>query len=182
MIPIETGIVKLGISPIGWTNDDMPELGGNISFDQCLEEISKAGFRGTEVGSKFPESVDVLNKKLELHGVQIAGQWFSSFLIGERKVECMTSFQDRIEFLGAVCADVIVVSEQSGSIQGLMHEPIFTSKPRLSANEWRTLARGLEEMGKIARDAGIRLVYHHHMGTVVQNREEINTLMELTDP
>ena len=48
--------VKLGIAPIGWTNDDMPKLGGNLTYEQMLSEAALAGFSGTEIGGKFPVS------------------------------------------------------------------------------------------------------------------------------
>ena len=44
--------VKLGIAPIGWTNDDMPQLGGELTFEQMVSEAALAGFQGTEVGDR----------------------------------------------------------------------------------------------------------------------------------
>ena len=60
--------VKLGIAPIGWTNDDMPQLGGELTFEQMVSEAALAGFQGTEVGGKFPTDPAVLNKALDLRG------------------------------------------------------------------------------------------------------------------
>jgi sugar phosphate isomerase/epimerase len=45
--------VRLGISPIGWSNDDMPELGGDTPLETCLAEARLAGFEGIELGNKF---------------------------------------------------------------------------------------------------------------------------------
>jgi hypothetical protein len=36
------GPIRLGIAPIGWTNDDLPELGGDITLEQCLREARLA--------------------------------------------------------------------------------------------------------------------------------------------
>ena len=41
--------VKLGIAPIAWSNDDMPELGGDTSLETCLSEAREAGFTGIAV-------------------------------------------------------------------------------------------------------------------------------------
>lgn len=54
--------IKLGICPIGWTNDDMPDLGKENTFQQCVSEMALAGFTGCEMGGKFPKDVDVLKK------------------------------------------------------------------------------------------------------------------------
>lgn len=56
--------IKLGICPIGWTNDDMPDLGKENTFQQCVSEMALAGFTGCEMGGKFPKDVDVLKKLL----------------------------------------------------------------------------------------------------------------------
>ena len=72
--------IKLGIAPIGWTNDDMPQLGGDLTFEQMVSEAALAGFQGTEVGGKFPTDPVVLKHKLDIRNLEIASQWFSSFL------------------------------------------------------------------------------------------------------
>lgn len=54
--------VKLGIAPIGWTNDDMPDLGAENTFEQCVSEMALAGFTGCEVGNKYPKDPAVLKK------------------------------------------------------------------------------------------------------------------------
>ena len=51
--------MELGINPITWTNDDMPELGGDIPLETCLAETREAGYSGTELGGKFPAHVGV---------------------------------------------------------------------------------------------------------------------------
>lgn len=44
------------------------------------------------------------------------------------------------------------------------------------------VARGFNEMGRLAREKDMIFTVHHHMGTGVQTEEEIDRLMELTDP
>ena len=61
--------VLLGINPITWTNDDMPELGGDIPLDVCLSEARMAGFAGIELGGKFPRTVSALSPILDRHGL-----------------------------------------------------------------------------------------------------------------
>ena len=53
--------IKLGIAPIAWSNDDMPELGGDTPIEQRLEEASAAGFTGIELGGKFPRNPGITN-------------------------------------------------------------------------------------------------------------------------
>ena len=117
--------VKLGIAPIAWTNDDMPDLGKENTFEQCISEMALAGFKGSEVGNKYPRDVEVLKKALELRDMEIASAWFSAFLTTKPYEETEKAFIEHRDFLNAMGAKVIVVSEQGHSIQGQMETPIF---------------------------------------------------------
>ena len=72
--------IKLGICPIGWTNDDMWDLGDENTFQQCISEMRLAGFTGCEIGHKYPSDVKELKEALDLRGMTVASKWFSSFL------------------------------------------------------------------------------------------------------
>jgi inosose dehydratase len=171
--------VKLAIAPIGWTNDDLPELGGNIPFEQCLSEMALAGFAGSEVGNKYPKDPAVLNRALALRGLTICNAWFSSFLTTKPYEEVEREFIKQRDFLYAVGARVIGAAEQGHSIQG-RDLPVFDAKPGFSDEEWKRLAEGLNRLGERAREKGMTLTYHHHMGTGVQTAAEIDRLMETT--
>ncbi|MES1050942.1 myo-inosose-2 dehydratase [Bacillus cereus] len=174
--------IKLGIAPIAWTNDDMPELGAENTFEQCISEMALAGFNGSEVGNKYPRNTVVLKKSLELRNLEIASAWFSTFLTTKPIEETVEEFIKHRDFLHDMGAKVIVVSEQGHSIQGLMDVPLFKNKPVFTAEEWNKLADGLHHLGKLAQEKGLHIVYHHHMGTGVQTTAEIEKLMDMTDP
>jgi inosose dehydratase len=176
----ESGI-KLAIAPIGWTNDDLPELGGEIPFEQCVSEMALAGFSGSEVGNKYPKDPKVLNKALELRGLTICNAWFSSFLTTKPYKEVEKEFIKHRDFLYAVGARVIGAAEQGHSIQG-QDKPVFDAKPVFTGEEWGKLCDGLNKLGRRAAEKGMKLTYHHHMGTGVQTAAEIDRLMENTDP
>lgn len=174
--------VKLGIAPIAWTNDDLPELGRENTFEQCISEMALAGFTGSEVGNKYPRDTKILKKALELRGMKIASAWFSSFLTIKPLQETVEAFKLHRDFLCEMGAKVIVVSEQGYGIQGQMDTPVLTKKHIFTQEEWKLLASGLEELGRLAAQKDMKIVFHHHMGTGVQTFEEIDKLMELTDP
>lgn len=175
--------VKLGIAPIAWTNDDMPDLGAENTFEQCVSEMALAGFTGSEVGNKYPKDPAVLKPALDLRGIEICNQWFSSFLITQPFAEVEKACRAQLAFLKAMGSKIIGFSEQSHSVQGQLKTPIFGHKYVMNDEEWKTLCDGLNRLGKIAKEEyGISLTYHHHMGTVVQTDAETERLMEGTDP
>lgn len=174
--------VKLGIAPIAWTNDDMPDLGSENTFEQCISEMALAGFTGCEVGNKYPrDDIPALKKALSLRNMQICNAWFSSFLLTKPYDEVEKDFTDHIFFLKEMGAKVVGISEQSYSIQGT-DKSVFKDKYIMNDDEWTRLCDGVNRLGKVAKDMGISLTYHHHMGTVVQTAAEIDRLMENTDP
>lgn len=174
--------VKLGIAPIAWTNDDMPDLGSENTFEQCISEMALAGFTGCEVGNKYPrDDIPALKKALSLRNMQICNAWFSSFLLTKPYDEVEKDFTDHISFLKEMGARVVGISEQSYSIQGT-DKSVFKDKYIMNDDEWARLCNGVNRLGKVAKDMGISLTYHHHMGTVVQTAAEIDRLMENTDP
>ncbi len=175
--------VHLGIAPIAWTNDDMPDLGAENTFEQCVSEMALAGFTGCEVGNKYPKDPVVLKKALDLRGMRICNQWFSSFLLTKPFEEVEKDARAQMAFLKAMGAKIIGFSEQSYSVQGQLTTPIFGHKYVMNDEEWKVLTDGLNRLGRIAKEEyGISLTYHHHMGTVVQTAEETDRLMEMTDP
>ncbi len=173
--------VKLGIAPIAWTNDDMPDLGAENTFEQCISEMALAGFTGCEVGNKYPKDTAVLKKALDLRGMQICNAWFSTFLTTKPYEETEKDFIEHITFLKEMGAKVVGISEQGHSIQGT-DLSIFDDKYVMNDEEWDLLCTGVNKLGKVAKEMGITLTFHHHMGTVVQTAAEIDRLMENTDP
>ncbi|MFS7003394.1 myo-inosose-2 dehydratase [Carnobacterium maltaromaticum] len=174
--------IKLGIAPIAWTNDDMPELGSENSFEQCISEMALAGFTGTEIGNKYPKDPKALQEKLKLRNLEVASAWFSTFLTTKPYTETAEAFIQHRDFLWAMGAKVIVVAEQGHSIQGKMDTPLFKDKPQFTDAEWVKLTEGLEALGELAHEKDMEIVYHHHMGTGVQTTAEIDRLMKETDP
>ncbi|BFH63398.1 myo-inosose-2 dehydratase [Paenibacillus azoreducens] len=174
--------ITLGIAPIAWTNDDMPELGAENSFEQCISEMALSGFTGTEIGNKYPREPQVLKSYLEPRGLCVASAWFSALLTTKPYAETEAAFMKHRDFLHAMGAKVIVVSEQGQSVQGQMDTPVIDKKPVFTDEEWNRLAEGLEKLGALAREKDMRIVYHHHMGTGVQTTAEIDRLMQNTDP
>ncbi|AXK51143.1 myo-inosose-2 dehydratase [Spiroplasma alleghenense] len=173
--------IKLAIAPIAWTNDDMPELGSENTFEQCISEMSLSGFQGTEIGNKYPKDPKILKVYLDQRNLSVASAWFSAYLTTKPFEEVKKDFIKHRDFLYDLGAKVIVVSEQGHSIQGDFAKSIFKDKPIFSDLQWKSLTTGLELLGDLAHEKDMEIVYHHHMGTGVQTTSEIDRLMKETD-
>lgn len=172
--------IRLGIAPIGWTNDDLPGLGGENTFEQCISEMALAGFSGTEIGNKYPKDLNVLKKALGLRNLTIANAWFSSFFTARQEKEVIEAFLRHRDFLYELGARVIGISEQGNSIQGT-NLPVFANKPVYTKEQWKKVVNGMNALADLAQEKGMKACLHHHMGTGVQTSEEIDEFLERTN-
>ena len=174
--------IHLGIAPIVWSNDDMPALGGENTFEQCISEVALAGFEGTEVGGKFPTDPETLKNALDLRGIRIASQWFSSYLCSTPYEENEKEFIKTLDFLEKLGVNKVNVCELTHCLFSSEKSMFGKFKPVATDEEFEKLCTGLDKLGKIAKDRGFKLCYHHHMATVIQTVEETKRLMDNTNP
>ena len=120
--------VKLGIGSVGWTNDDLPELGAENTFEQCISEMALAGYTGTELGNKYPKENEVLKRAIESRGLTICNGWFSTFFTSKDENETIEAYIRHRDFLHYQGAKVIGCSEQGNSIQGKICRYLIASR------------------------------------------------------
>lgn len=172
--------VKLGIAPIAWTNDDMPELGGDTPLEQCLSEASQAGFSGIESGGKFPKKSEQLIPLLEKHNLNLCSGWYGANLRVNSVKEEILAIEEQLKLFKDCNAPCIVFAEVSGSIAGDPNRPLST-RPQMDRDGWNNFCKKISEMGKYLEDQGMPLAYHHHMGTVIETQNDTERLLENTD-
>lgn len=174
---------KLAIAPIGWTNDDDPSLGGDILFEQCIAEMHQAGFEGTELGAKFPREATQLKTMLAQQSLALSSAWFGTYFTDDTQYQkTMDAFFTQASFLKSCGAKVINVCEVQGSIQQRALPLFADHKPIFSDGQWQALFDGLHSIGRIAQALGMQLAYHFHLGTGVQDQDEVDYLMAHTSP
>ncbi|AHE97452.1 myo-inosose-2 dehydratase [Thioalkalivibrio paradoxus] len=174
--------ISFGVTPTLWWNDDFLDIDIGIPFGQCVSEMALAGFEGCSVGHKFPTDVEELTRELGLRGLRVSEPWTSLFFTCEAMYErTVAEFRQSLEFIKSVNGSAMVVAELGHSVH---QRPValFANRPVFDDRQWDTLASGLNELGRIASAEGIRLCYHHHMGTGVQTRAEVDRLLASTDP
>jgi myo-inosose-2 dehydratase len=169
----------VGINPIIWSNDDFQELGGATPLDRCLADMSAAGYAGAELGHKFPRTAPELGRALAAHRLRLVSGWHSTYFAERDQAAELASAQVHLDLLCALGATVFIAAECSRRIYNQADTPLgwATDRPRLDERGWEDVARGLEALAARCAAAGLRLVYHHHMGTVIQAEAELDRLM-----
>ena len=169
--------VRIGINPLTWTNDDMPALGANTPLEVCLSEGKQAGYSGFELGNKFPRSSEILGPILDSHGLSLVSGWFSGQLLSRSVEEEIEAIEDHLTLLKNMGATVMVYCEVTNCIHGERDTPL-SRRPRISDSQWADLGGKLTQVAEHCLSQGVRIAYHHHMGTVVQTEAEIDLLMK----
>ena len=167
---------KLGMSPIAWWNDDLPQLSDDVSLEECLRQSRSAGFTGMEKGRRFPESAAEMLPILKKADVTLCGGWFSGTIVNESVEANKQRIKPMIELFKAVDAPCIVYGEVGRSIQGDQSKPLAT-KPKLSDAEMKDYGAKMSDFASWVEAQGMPLVYHHHMAAVVETEPELDAFM-----
>src|SRR5918996_243930 len=173
------GRIRLGIAPIGWSNDDLPELGGDITLEQCLREARAAGYTGVEKGGKFPMDPKVLGPMLEEHGLKLVSGWFSGELRRGSVEREKRRIAQQLALYQVLAVPVMLYAETTGTVQNQI-EVSVADRPRMPAEEFRSYGDRLTEFAEWLQAEGCPMTFHHHMGTVVETTREIDLLMAKT--
>ena len=175
--------IRIGINPISWSNDDLPELGGDTPLETALSEGAEIGYEGFELGNKFPSDPAALKAKLAEYGVACVSGWYSGRLAEgtlEDEIAGCRAHMAKLQFNGC---KVVVYGEVAGSIQGRIDTPL-AKRPRFADDAaWQAYAKRLDAFGAHLRTTyDITLAYHHHMGAYVESPADVDKLMSLTGP
>jgi inosose dehydratase len=176
-------MIRYGTNPIAWSNDDDHALGGDIPLETCLSEAGKIGFEGIEKGHKFPDDPEALKAVLSPHGLEFISGWYSMNILVRSVEQEKTAIQPHLDLLKSMGCKVCIVCETTGAVHGIDKDHVaVNNRPVLADEEWEKFGADMEEMAAFCANQGIILAYHHHMGSVVENEDEIDRFMEVTGP
>ena len=171
--------IRIGANPIGWSNDDLQEIGGATSLETCLAEAREAGFVGMELGHKFPREPKALKAALAPFGMACISGWYSAELLKRDAEEEMKHLRPHLDLLKAMGSNVLVFAETSKAIHGDRSKPL-SQRPVMEAGDWAQFGARITEVAARTLAEGVRLVYHHHMGTIVESEADIDAFMAAT--
>ena len=169
--------VRVGISPIAWQNDDLPDITSEFTMEQALKEAREIGYTGVERGQRMPQDTESLRVYLDRYQLALCGGWCSgNLLVNDIETE-KAAIKQQVEQFIALGAPCIVYAECSNTVQGQLGTPV-NNRPRLSSDEIKSYGKKLSEIAKWTTDLGMPLAYHHHMGSIIEAEAEVDALME----
>ena len=175
--------MSIGIQPTGWTNDDFPEIGNDTPYQVILDQTIQTGYEGGSTGHNYPTHLPSLLYSLHRRDLQIVSTWFgTTFTTGLDFEAALTAFQQQLDFLQSVNAKDVVVAELANAVNQVRSVPVLTARPELNTAQWYLLTTSLDTAGKLAKDRGMQLSYHPHVGTGVMKVDETERLLGSTNP
>ena len=173
--------IRYGVSPIAWSNDDMPELGGDTPLETILGDTRDIGFDGIELGGRFPRDPEALGELLGRFDLDLVGGWYSSSLLERSAADEIAAMQERIALLHYMDSTVFIIAETSNAVHGDRRRRLDET-PRLAASDWQQFGARLTEVADYVRGQGLRFAYHHHLGTVVETDDDLRNFLAHTGP
>jgi len=170
---------RLGIAPIAWTNDDLPELGGDTPLEVCLSESREAGFSGTETGGKFPKTSRELKEVLAAHDLKLVSGWYSGLVLENELSKEKDRAYHQLELFRDNGATVIVYGETTGTVQN-KRDVALARRPRLDDEQMRAYGRKLTQFAEYCAEQGVPLSFHHHMATAIETEDDVDRLMNFS--
>lgn len=175
-------MIRFGTNPIAWANDDDRSIGADIPTTRILDEAGRQiGFDGIENGHRWPEDPQELRALLGSYGLAFISGWYSTELLLRSVEDEIKAVQPHLAKLKHNGCTVCIVCETSNAIHGDATRPV-NDRPRLTAAEMTAFGKRLEAFAAYLAGEGVTLVYHHHMGTIVESPAEIDALMAATGP
>ncbi|MGB7410285.1 myo-inosose-2 dehydratase [Sphingopyxis granuli] len=172
--------IRWGVSPIAWCNDDMRELGGDTTLDELLADVRDIGFDGVELGNKFPRDPELLAPIMANYGLDIVGGWYSSNLLvrdADAEIEALSKHLALLEYMDS---SVFILAETSNAVHCDRYGSRLDTHPVLPAAEWKQFGERLDTVARFINDRGLRFAYHHHLGTVVETKDELERFFDAT--
>ncbi len=175
-------MIRFGTNPIAWANDDDQTIGADIPTARILDEAGRQiGFDGIENGHRWPDEPEALRALLAEYGLKFISGWYSTNLLVQSVEDEIKAVQHHLAKLKHNGCAVCIVCETSNAIHGAADTPV-NDRPHLTPAEMKDFGAKLEAFATYLASEGVTLVYHHHMGTIVESPEDIDALMAATGP
>jgi inosose dehydratase len=181
--PTDLSRLRLGTAPDSW-GVWFPEDPQQVTWQQYLDELPKAGYVWTELGPQgfLPQDPEQLRDELDSRGLQVCGGTvFAGLHRGKEALdEAIEAFGQEARLLSAVGAKYLVhLPEQYTD----MHTGAATEAAQLEMDQWNNLISGTNELGRVMlEEYGIELVFHPHVDTHVDTQDRVEKFLQDTDP
>jgi inosose dehydratase len=176
--------LKLGQCPVSW-GVEVADDPTNVSWQTYLDEAAEAGYHGVELGplGYLPTDPSVLLPELEARGLQLcAGYVMEPLADPAALARTSTRTRETAAILAAAGAEVLVVIDDMYPARASVAGRSAVAE-RLDEQAFEGLVESAQAVARIAKEEfGLVAAFHHHVGTYVEFRDEVDRFFAATDP
>jgi len=174
--------ITIGSAPDSW-GVWFPSDPKQIPWQRFLDEIVQAGYEWTELGpyGYLPADLPTLRAELDRRGLKVSATFAMAHL---EDTSAWPDLERQVkgggELLAALGGRFLVLIDDT-------YSDLFTGKStrptRLDESDWKRLIETTHRVADLVRERfGLQLVYHPHAETHVEYEDQIEALLEQTDP
>ena len=174
--------MKLATAPVNWNSPDVPEYREYTPYPQLLAEMLAAGYTATEWSSIMPNDPEVLKRDLQARGMNLIGGFVGLELRDPKKsAQEIAKGLEIGNYFKSLGASYLIAAD-SGDARRIEVGGHVGPGDGLTNEQWQSLGSGLNELATALKPAGVKLVFHNHVGSYVETEEETCRLLDETDP
>lgn len=164
--------MKIAGAPINWGVCEVPGWGHQLTAERVLTEMRDVGLAATETGPQgfLPGDPAALTALLQSYDLRCVGS-FLPVLLHDPAHDPVPETTAPLDSLIATGAEVLVLAAATGA-EG------YDSRPTLDEQQWATLLANLDRVAAVAAERGILAVLHPHVGTMVENRADVQRVLD----
>jgi inosose dehydratase len=170
-----SGIDRIAGAPISWGVCEVPGWGYQLTPQRVLAEMREVGLSATEFGPDgfLPADPQEMAAVLAAHHLTAVGG-FTPVVMYRPDHDPVPDVDRLIPGFVAAQGGTMVLSADSGM-------DTYDSRPVLDEQGWNTLLRNLDRISALTAEHGIKAVLHPHVGTMVENTEEVQRVLDGSD-
>jgi len=177
--------IKVGNAPVSWGVMEVAGWGEQVPYGQVLDEISEAGYAGSELGpyGYFPTEPNALMSELSARGLQLVASFVPIPLAHPERHEAGYHEAMKVaQLLARSGAPLIVLADEMSEERIAVSGRVDEARDGMNDSQWDGAVRLIRRIAEACRELGLSPVFHHHAGTFVETPKEIARLCESTDP
>jgi inosose dehydratase len=181
--------IRVANAPCSWGVLEFEGHAPTSEYGSVLDEIAASGFAGTELGDWgfMPVDPQALARELAQRSLDLVGAFVPVALSDPNAhhagVQTALRTASLMRQAGFPQAVVVLADQTEGNIARIERAGRVKLADGLSPAQWEVVAEGATGIARAVREAhGLRTVFHPHCASFVETADEIDALMNRTDP
>lgn len=164
--------MKIAGAPISWGVCEVPGWGYQMSPERVLNEMKEIGLTATEFGPQgwLPIEAEARAAEVSKYGLKPVGAFFLA-VMHDPNFDPIPMVEKELKAFEVAGGEFLILAADSG-------QDGYDSRPVLDDEGWNTLFNNMSRIREVCAAKGITACLHPHWGTMVQNIDEVEKVLD----